>query len=372
MRIDRRIINNIDWALVSAAFMLSVAGILTIFSATRPLPGGEQPAYYIKQTYWVLLSILALAGVISLDYAWFNRAAYYLYGGSAALLVLVLFMGTTGMGAQRWINLGPIGFQPSEFFKLAFLVIMARHMSTLGDDLSMRNVLYSFCSFLLVPLLLILKQPDLGTSMVLIALFTVLTIFRGVARKAAAIAVIVVLISVPFVGNIFWDELRDYQKKRILCFVKPDIDPEGISYHITQSKVAVGSGGVMGKGYMKGTQGPFRFLPEKHTDFVFSIFAEEWGFMGSIILLFVYLVIIFRGLVIASKAKDEFGRFLALGITFMFLIYCFVNIGMTLGLIPVVGIPLPFMSYGGSALLTNYIAVGILMSIRIRRFELFY
>jgi rod shape determining protein RodA len=180
------------------------------------------------------------------------------------------------------------------------------------------------------------------------------------------------LISIPFIGSIFWEGLKDYQKNRLVVFLEPQVDPSGIGYHITQSKVAIGSGKLIGKGYLKGTQGPFRFLPEKHTDFVFAVFAEEWGFTGSIFLLFLYFAFILRGLDTARKAKDEFGRNLAIGISFMFTIYFFVNLGMTLGIMPVVGVPLPFMSYGGTALLTNFIAAGILINIRTRRFELFY
>ena len=169
-----------------------------------------------------------------------------------------------------------------------------------------------------------------------------------------------------------WTGLKDYQKNRIIAFVDPEVDPSGIGYHINQSKIAIGSGEFLGKGYLEGTQGPFRFLPEKHTDFIFAVFAEEWGFLGSVFLLSLYLLLILRGLDTASKAKDDFGRLLALGITFMFSIYFFVNVGMTLGIMPVVGIPLPFMSYGGTALLSNYISIGVLINIRTRRFSLFY
>jgi rod shape determining protein RodA len=372
MRIDRRLINNFDWPLFASALLLSVLGIMTIFSATRPLPGTEQPVYYIKQIYWLLLGLAAMVAVMSIDYSWLNRASYRLYAGSVLLLVLVLLTGKTGLGARRWFSLGPLSFQPSELFKLVFLFVLSRHLSMLKGNMTLKDIFFLFFAFLLVPFLLVLKQPDLGTSAVLLALFVFLLLARGVARKAAALAVVIALISVPFIGNIVWDELKDYQKKRIIAFVQPDANPDGLSYHITQSKVAVGSGGLFGKGYMKGTQGPFRFLPEKHTDFVFSIFAEEWGFLGSLLILILYFTLILRGLKTAEEAKDGFGRLLALGITFMFLLYVFVNIGMTLGLMPVVGIPLPFMSYGGTAMLTNFIAVGILINIRVRRFELFY
>ena len=185
-------------------------------------------------------------------------------------------------------------------------------------------------------------------------------------------AILLGILSVPFLGSIVWDGLKDYQKNRIVAFIDPEVDPSGIGYHINQSKVAIGSGQFIGKGYLNGTQGPFRFLPEKHTDFIFAVFAEEWGFLGSVALLFLYLLFILRGLDTARKAKDEFGRLLAVGFSFMFTVYFFVNVSMTLGMMPVVGIPLPFMSYGGTALMTNFLSAGILINIRTRRFELFY
>ena len=184
--------------------------------------------------------------------------------------------------------------------------------------------------------------------------------------------VLIALVSLPFMGNILWTGLKDYQKNRLVAFIDPHADPSGIGYHINQSKVAIGSGEFLGKGFLRGTQGPFRFLPERHTDFIFAVFAEEWGFAGALFLLSLYFFLIVRGLDTARKAKDEFGRMLALGITFMFAVYFFINVGMTLGIMPVVGIPLPFMSYGGTALLSNFISAGVLINIRTRRFSLFY
>lgn len=372
MKIDRRLVSNFDWVVFSTVLIISLLGIITIYSATRPLPGGEHPSYYIRQIYWLLIGLVALFLAVSFDYIWLSRSSMFLYICGLLLLVLVLFAGRSGMGARRWISIGTLGFQPSEFFKLAYLIVLARYMSTKTGRLSAGSISYAFAAFVLLPLGLLIKQPDLGTSMVLLALFVLMSLGKGVRKRVIALAVGITLVSAPFLGSIVWDGLKDYQKKRILAFVKPDSGPEGVSYHVTQSKVAVGSGGAFGKGYLNGTQGPFRFLPEKHTDFVFSVFAEEWGFAGSLLLLVSYLILILRGLNIAQKAKDEFGRLLALGITFMFSLYCFVNIGMTMGLAPVVGIPLPFMSYGGTALVSNMLAAGILINIRARRFELFY
>lgn len=372
LRIDRRLITNFDWVVLGTTVLLSLVGIMTIYSATRPLGGGEHPIFYIKQLYWLLVGIAAMLAVVSIDYTWLNRYSYLIYGAGIALLVVVLVMGRTGLGATRWISLGPISFQPSDLFKLAFIITLAHWMSGLKGEMSVKDLVFGFGAFTMVPLLLIIKQPDLGTALIMLMLFVLMALAKGVGKKVVAVAVVLAVISVPFIGNIFWDELKDYQKKRIVAFVQPDVDPEGISYHINQSKVAIGSGGFTGKGYLEGTQGPFRFLPEKHTDFVFSVYAEEWGFAGSLFLLLAFLVLIMRGIGIAVRAKDAFGRLLALGVTFMFTLYVFINIGMTVGIMPVVGIPLPFMSYGGTAMVTNFIAAGILINIRARRFELFY
>lgn len=372
MKLDRRLLTNFDWLLFGLAMVITLLGIMTIYSATRPLSGEPHPTYYIKQIYWLILSLVSMAAVVSIDYRWFERNSRKLLFASIILLLFVLIAGRIGMGARRWITLGPLNLQPSEIYKLVLLAVMAKYLCRFQGALDHRSVLVAFFSYVFLPVLLILKQPDLGTSLVILALFATLILTKGVGKKMATMAVLISLISVPFMGSIVWDELKPYQKKRIVAFVNPDSDLAGVSYHVQQSKVAVGSGGAFGKGYMKGTQGPFRFLPEKHTDFLFAVFAEEWGFLGSFMLLILYAGLILRGINTALQAKDEFGRLLALGVTYMFTIYCFINIGMTLGLVPVVGVPLPLMSYGGTALLTNFIGVGILISIRARRFELFY
>jgi rod shape determining protein RodA len=372
LRLDRRLIANFDWLIFGLALAIALLGIMTIYSATRPLPGGTHATYYIKQVYWLAISLAAMAVVVSVDYKWFEQHSGKLLWASIALLVVVLLAGRIGMGAKRWISLGPLNLQPSELYKLVLLAAMAKFLCRHEGSLNYRSVFRVFSTYVFLPILLILKQPDLGTSLVIIALFCALIITKGIGRRMVTMVLLISVVSVPFMGTIIWDELQPYQKKRIVAFVHPDADPAGISYHVQQSKVAVGSGGAFGKGYLKGTQGPFRFLPEKHTDFLFAVFAEEWGFLGSLALLILYAGLIARGIDTALKSKDEFGRLLALGVTYMFMIYCFINIGMTLGLVPIVGIPLPLMSYGGTALMTNFIGIGILISIRARRFELFY
>ncbi|MDH4231332.1 MAG: rod shape-determining protein RodA [Nitrospirota bacterium] len=373
-RIDRRLIQNFDWLTLSIVILISVIGILTIFSATRQPGAAEavQASFYVKQIAWLAISILALILFVGFDYIWLGRIAIPLYITGLILLFIVLIAGRTGMGAQRWINLGPLSFQPSEFFKLIFIIMLANYYSLAKESLGVRGLLRVFFYIVFIPFVLLFKQPDLGTAIVVLLIFISVSLVKGLQKKVIAMIVVIGIISLPFLGNIMWTGLKDYQKNRLIAFIDPEVDPSGIGYHINQSKIAIGSGEFLGKGYLEGTQGPFRFLPEKHTDFVFAVFAEEWGFVGSVFLLSLYLLLIMRGLDTASKAKDDFGRLLALGITFMFCIYFFVNVGMTLGIMPVVGIPLPFMSYGGTALLSNYISLGILINIRTRRFSLFY
>jgi rod shape determining protein RodA len=373
LKIDRRLIKNFDWFTFGIIMMLSLIGIMTIFSATRPpLESMTHPDFYQKQVVWLMIGIAALIIIVSIDYIWFYRFAYPLYAIGIFLLIAVLFTGKTSMGAQRWLNIGFFSFQPSEFFRLIFILGFSSYLSNSSNFLTERVPFKSLFVFTVLPLLLLIKQPDLGTALLLMSLFTILSISKGVGKKIVTMAIIIGLVSIPFLGNIFWEGLKDYQKNRLTAFIDPEIDPSGIGYHVNQSKITIGSGGFIGKGYLKGTQGPLRFLPEKHTDFIFSVFAEEWGFLGSIFLMGLYLVLFLRGLDTALRAKDEFGRLAATGITGMFFTYFCVNIGMTLGIMPVVGIPLPFMSYGGTALLSNFIAAGILINIRTRRFELFY
>jgi rod shape determining protein RodA len=371
-KIDRRIIQNFDWLTFIILIVISIVGILSIFSATRQPTEAAQPSFYIKQILWLIIGLFGLILFISFNYIWLSRTAVIAYITGLILLLLVLILGETGMGAKRWISLGTLSFQPSELFKLIFIIMLSKYFGLINEPVGIKSLLRVFFLIVLLPLIFLFKQPDLGTAVVIFIIFLSMLLAKGLQRKSLILIVIISLLSLPFLGNILWTGLKDYQKHRLIAFIEPEVDPTGIGYHINQSKVSIGSGKFFGKGFLKGTQGPLRFLPEKHTDFIFSVFAEEWGFIGSLFLFSLYLLLIMRGLDTARKAKDEFGRMLALGITFMFSIYFFVNIGMTLGIMPVVGIPLPFMSYGGTAMLSNFIAIGVLINIRTRRFSLFY
>jgi rod shape determining protein RodA len=305
---------------------------------------------------------------------WFVRFSYIFFICGILLLIVVLFAGKGSMGAQRWISLGFLRFQPSELFKLFLIISLSNYLSSIDSKtgIDLKRLLKIMLIFFVIPAALMLKQPDLGTSVMILLILGSMVLTAGVRKKIILVAIIIGFISMPFVGNILWSGLKEYQKQRIVAFINPYVDPQGIGYHIKQSKVSIGSGGFWGKGYLKGTQGPLRFLPERHTDFIFPVFAEEWGFVGCVFLFLLYIIIILRGLDAARRARDPSGSFLAIGITSMFFFYFAINIGMTLGILPVVGIPLPFMSYGGTALLTNFLALGLLVNVKMRRFALFY
>lgn len=368
VQIDRRLIKNFDWVTLLIVVVIAIVGIMTIYSATRLPFGGKQPLFYLKQVAWFVFGVIALFLVVSFDYKWLSRFSLPLYIVGIVFLAATFVFGRESMGAHRWLSLGAISFQPSEFFKVAYIIILSQQLSTIDKPISATHFFRILFLIVLFPFILLIKQPDLGTALIILTVFVLLALTKGLNKKSVVLFLVICLISLPFLGNILWEGLRDYQKNRFVAFIEPDVDPTGIGYHIRQSKITAGSGGFLGKGYLKGTQGAFRFLPEGHTDFVFAVFAEEWGFLGSLILLSLYLLLILRGVDTAKKARDEFGRLLAIGITLIFSLYFFVNVGMTLGLTPVVGVPLPFMSYGGSALVSNFLLAGILISIRSRRF----
>jgi rod shape determining protein RodA len=372
--IDRRLIRNFDIGILFVALAISLIGVMTIYSATRPVLDFEQQSFYLRQLNWIGLSLIAFFFVSSIDYRRALNWAYIYFGIGIFLLIIVLIAGRVGMGAQRWISIGFFSFQPSEFFKLFFVLAVSRYLSEMEEttELNLWRLAKITSIFLVLPAAFIIMQPDLGTALILIFIFLAMVMIFGIRKKIVAVAVIIGLISIPFIGNIAFQNLKGYQKYRIIAFLDPGVDPRGIGYHITQSKVTIGSGGFMGKGFQKGTQGPLRFLPERHTDFIFAIFAEEWGFIGSAFLFMLYLFIIVRGFDAARIASDKAGSYLAAGITSMFAFYFVINIAMTLGMAPVVGAPLPLMSYGGTALLSNFISLGFIESIRMRRSCLSY
>jgi len=367
IKLDRRLLLNFDWTLFVLVLIISGIGLLNIYSAGFSIADLRQTPLYIKQLQWILIGIVGMALAFFIDYRFLSRHAYVLYGISIILLLVVFTAGYATRGSQRWILIGGFTFQPSELVKLTVILALAKYFDRhqLARGYRLTELLVPFL-IVLVPFLLILKQPDLGTGLILFILFLSIVFYVGLDWKALLIAAVGGIILIP----IGWHFLKDYQRERILTFFSPDRDPLGSGYHIIQSMIAVGSGGFFGKGFLKGSQTQLKFLPEQQTDFVFSVFAEEWGFLGGIILLVLFLFLILWGLKIMIHSKDYLGALIALGITMLIFWEVFINIGMVLGILPVVGIPLPFLSYGGSSMVVLMMTVGLLMNISVRRFIL--
>jgi len=370
--IDRRIVPKFDWTPLIAILTLIAVGLVSVYSATYSMDGGRH-SLFVHQIYWLVIGLVAMGAMMTIDYHSLARWGYVLYGIAVAFLVLVLVMGRSGMGAQRWLALGPLSFQPSEMAKLFLVVALARYFSDdmINDGHTLKELVKPFL-MVVGPVLLVMKQPDLGTALMFMFIFCAMAVVSGIRLKSFMMLVGTFALAAPVAWSFFWGHLKDYQKKRILVFISPDSDPSGAGYHIIQSKIAIGSGGITGKGFLNGTQSQLSFLPERHTDFIFSVVSEEWGFVGSLLLLLIYLFIILWGLETAHKAKDRFGALLAVGAVSMLTFYVVINVGMTLGIMPVVGVPLPLVSYGGTSAVTTLMALGILLNVYRRRFQLFY
>ncbi|GAQ94317.1 rod shape determining protein RodA [Thermodesulfovibrio aggregans] len=373
LKIDRRLITYFDWITFAVVLFICIIGILTIYSATRPpLDEGEHPPFYVKQLIWLIIAVVFLFIFVTFDYTKLKNFWLIFYITGVLLLIIVLFAGKTAMGAKRWINLGFFSFQPSEIFKIVSIICLAAFLDNKQSPLSVKDTIKTLIIFGIIPFILIIKQPDLGTAILLFTITFIMIIYKGVPLRLLVLLFSLLIISIFFLWEIFWEGLKEYQKNRLIAFIDPSIDPKGIGYNIMQSVITIGSGGLFGKGFLEGTQGPLKFLPERHTDFIFPIFAEEWGFIGCTILLALYLTIFIRLFHTSVIAKDNFGKLLSIGFTSIFVLYFSINIGMTLGIMPVVGIPLPFMSYGGTTLVANFIGIALVINVRMRRFELFY
>ncbi len=375
--LDRRQFANLPWGFVGLIFAISLLGVATVYSATYTSRGPS--ALFFKQLVWVSAGVVIMLLMMIPDYHTIGRYAYVLYAVSIALLVLVMVMGRTGMGAQRWLAIGPFAFQPSEFAKLSVTLALARFFAEDprrgGYDL--RDLAIPG-AMVVLPVLLVLKQPDLGTAMMLCLTSTLIVMLAGIRFRAIMTVVLIVgvvassVFLVPPVRHKIWSKLKPYQQNRIKAFVDPSSDPLGSGYHANQSKIAVGSGQLTGKGFRKGTQSQMQFLPERHTDFIFAVVSEENGFVGSALLLVLYLVLLLSGVDTAKNAKDRLGVLMAGGIVSMISMYVFINVGMAVGVVPVVGVPLPLVSYGGTSIITTFLALGLLLNIQTRRFQLFY
>jgi rod shape determining protein RodA len=353
-------IRGIQWGLVLLIAAISGIGFAMLYSAAN---GNLQPWASRQMTRFAIVLVpMIAAGLIDIRY-WF-RSAYWIYGASLVLVIAVDLLGTAGLGAQRWIDLGFMQLQPSELMKIALVLALARYFHSLSSETAGRlSRLIVPALMVVVPAALVLKQPDLGTAMMLCASGAVLFYLAGVRLWIFAAGALATAAAAPLA----WLVLRDYQKTRLTTFLDPDRDPLGAGYHILQSKIALGSGGVYGKGFLLGTQSHLSFLPEKQTDFIFTMLAEEFGLVGGLTLLTLYLLVIFYAFAIALRSRSQFGRLLGLGIAVNFFLYAFINAAMVMGLIPVVGVPLPLISYGGSAMVTLMFGFGLVMNVGIHR-----
>ena len=360
----QRIIREWDWILVLSTISLIVIGCIVIGSATHINREGLKITDLVaKQLLFFGFNILAIVGMQWLDYERLRPYAKWIYGATIIMLLAVMLVGTSALGAQRWIQIGPITIQPSEFTKLMMIISLANLLESRVGKLNTFKELAPVFLFLGIPALLVFKQPDLGTSLVYVAILAGMLFVSGIRMRLVQIMVGTLIALMP----LGWFTLQEYQKERIQVFLNPNIDPFGAGYHIIQSKIAIGSGLIFGKGLFEGTQSQLNFLPENHTDFIFSVVGEELGLIGCCVVLGLLLVVVYRSFLIAKRAVDPFGMLIATGIGSMLLFEVLVNVGMTTGIMPVTGIPLPFISYGVSALTTNLLSIGLLLNIVMRQ-----
>ena len=351
---------NIHWTFVVLTCCIAAIGVTMLYSAGN----GNFDPWASRHVVRFVVGLGALVVVALIDIRLWLRHAYLLYLLTLALLGVVEVAGTAGMGARRWIDLGFLTIQPSELMKLTIVLALARyfHGCSVEDVGRLRNLIIPLF-IVAAPAALVMRQPDLGTALMLMFVGAGMMFLAGVRIWKFAVVGLAAVASVP----VAWQFLRDYQKQRVLTFFDPESDPLGAGYHIIQSKIALGSGGLFGKGLLQGTQSHLNFLPQMQTDFIFTMLAEEFGLTGGLVLLFLYTLILIYGIAISAHCRSQFGRLVGMGATFTFFLYVFINIAMVMGLIPVVGVPLPLISYGGTAMLTVLICFGLLMNVYVHR-----
>jgi len=361
--IDRRLLQNVDWPLLGAMMGLVVLSATTLASLHIGRAGGSVA---FRQLAWFVVGLGALVIVASIDYRRLVRLGPLFFAFGLLGLVSVFLLGRTVSGARRWILLGPMSVQPSELFKLAFVLMATWVLTSRWAQPVGKTTLALTVPVILLPALLILKQPDLGTALLLFPVLTALLVGAGVRLRLLGGLALAGLCAAP---PVWFLAMKEYQRERILVFLDPFRDPLGSAYNVIQAKIAIGSGQLLGKGVAGATQSRLAFLPERHTDFIFAVFAETWGFVGCLVLLTCYALLLLRGFDIAASAREPVGRLVALGVTALFATQVLVNVGMVTGLLPVVGVPLPLMSYGGTSMLVSLTALGLLLSVRMRQFQ---
>jgi len=361
--LDPKMFNHFDWPLFLCTALIVGLGLLNLYSATFDLPVAHR---FKGQLIWTFFGVVIAFFALFFDYRHLQRLAYPIYVIILIALVLVLIKGRIALGAQRWLQLGPLSIQPSELAKVAVAFCLARyfHARRSGSQMNFLDLIVPGL-LTVIPFILILRQPDLGTGLIVVSVAGALILFAGVQRRVLITIALAGLVMAPIAWKFV---LRPYQQDRVRTFINPEKYALGKGYQIIQSKIAIGSGELTGKGYLKGTQSKLQFLPKQYTDFVFSNFAEEWGFVGSVILLSLFALFSFLGLNVAYSAKEPFGMMLAFGLTALILSQAAINLGMEMGLLPVVGVTLPLFSYGGTSLVTTLFTVGILLNISMRRY----
>jgi rod shape determining protein RodA len=366
MYIDKRKLYHLDWYLILNGLAILFIGMINLISASRSIEGGPSNLL-VKQMAAFVVGLCVIFLILSYDYRLIAGYSKYFYLVILFLIVVVIILGTIAGGAKRWITFASVNLQPSELMKpviVLFLANMLNQRKKESEPLGLKDIILPLV-YVLVPCVLILKQPDLGTAVVILLSCLCIFWFVGLTKSTHVFIGLVGLTCLP----VFWKFLmKPYQKMRILSLFNPEADPAGYGYHSIQAKIAVGSGGFLGKGYLNGTQHKLHFIPEHHTDFIFTVFGEEWGFVGSVVLFLLFASFIYQCLKISESTSDRLGSLITFGIASLIFLQFTINILMVINLVPVVGIPLPFVSYGGSALISTLIGVGLLLNVNMRRY----
>lgn len=354
---------NFDWILFGLAALLTLIGLIVIYSTSFKVATLAAPVNVRNQVIFAVISLVGLVLAARMDYRGWTKITPILYVAMLVSLVAVLVFGKSALGATRWINFGFFQFQPSEFAKLVVIIVLAKYFSANYDFMDRARHLFISLGYVLVPAALVMKQPDLGTALVLGAIWVVMAVVARVRLSYLGAMAVSVAVAIPLIIP----HLKSYQRARIATFLNPTADPLHTGYNVVQSQIAVGSGQTFGRGLAAGSQSQLNFLPSQPTDFIFAVLSEKMGFVGGMLVILLFVALLLRALSIAARAEDRFGMFMGTGIVTMLLFHVFINIGMNVGLMPVTGIPLPFISYGGTSLMVSLLAIGMLESIAVRR-----
>lgn len=363
---ERNFLSRIDIRLIALIFTLNVIGLINLYSATHGPHSKEVETLFIQQIVWLTAGWAIFLAMTFLDYIWINRMVWLMYIVNIIALIYVDFFGKVVLGGQRWIDLHFFRYQPSETMKMCLILVLSKILITRnpeGPGMGLRDILFPF-ALLFIPFVLTMKQPDLGTAMMLMLIGGTLMFFVKIKRSILVTLVVLGAVALPVIWKY---ALKDYQRHRVYTFISPDSDPQGKGYNSIQSRIAVGSGQFIGKGFRQGTQSQLEFLPERHTDFIYSVLSEEWGFVGSIVVLATFIFLFLVCFEIATRSRDKFGALIVVGVTAYLFWHMFINIGMVIGLLPIVGVPLPLLSYGGSGMLTTMLGMGLISSVAYRR-----